>query len=99
MDNYIGMTEGTLISLNNLKNEYNRTQWSDEEFLKLRDKHLSVAKIKWIKHIYNCNTSTAENDDRYSFLNILTPVVLDVIIDRLSKTKKNWEGTKIERMK
>jgi hypothetical protein len=64
------MTEGTLNSLNNLKGEFNRTQCSDEEFLKLRDKHLSVAKIKWIKNIYNCNTSSTENDERTRYLNI-----------------------------
>lgn len=99
LDNHIAMTGSTIEALNNLKDEYEQTQCSEEEFIKLRDKHLSIAKIKWIKHIYNCNINSAENDDRYKFLNISTPVVISVIIDRLSKTKKNWEGTRIERNK
>lgn len=99
LDNYLGMIESTLNALNNLKREHEQLEWSEEEFIKLRDKHLSIAKIKWIKHIYNCNSNSTESDDKYSFLNICTPVVLDVIIERLSKTKKNWELTRQERMK
>ena len=51
LDNHIAMTGSTIEALNNLRDEYEQTQCSEEEFIKLRDKHLSIAKIKWIKHI------------------------------------------------
>ena len=73
------MTDSTLKALINLKSDYDATRCPLEHFIKLRDKHLSRPKIKWIKHIYSWNVNSAEMNEKYDFLNIENPIVLNVI--------------------
>ena len=100
MDIYLKSTESTLNALNRLNDEYlKNTNISHEEFLQLRDKHIDVAKSKWIKYIYSVDGMTNKNDSRYSFLNIDQPPVIQVIVERLKKTLRSYGLCKQERMK
>lgn len=100
MDIYLKSTESTLNALNKLYEEYlKNTNMPLEEFQKLRDKHIDVAKSKWIKYIYSVDGMTNKNDSRYSFLNIDQPPVIQVIVERLKKTLRSYSLCKQERMK
>lgn len=100
MDSYLNMMNCTIDSLKTLQSEHAKnSSMTDEEFISLRNKYVSTAKIKWIKHIYSCNNASPENDNRYDFLNLRKWVVLKVIIERLETNKASWEKTLRERQK
>lgn len=100
LDQYIRTTESTIAALIKLREEHEKIgQMPDEDFAKLRDKHVSCAKMKWIKHIYMWAGATVEDDPKYDFISIQKPVVIQVIIDRLQRTKNSWELVKKERIK
>lgn len=95
MDNYLGMTESTLTALTQLKEACESVpNLSEEEFIRLRNKYLSVSKVKWIKHIYGYTDNSNEKDSKYEFLNVCSFAVLPVIIERFSKIKANWDEEK-----
>jgi histone deacetylase complex regulatory component SIN3 len=106
MDAYLNMTESTINSVKRLQEAYQKKlaesgadQIPFEEYVALKNKFMSNTKIKWIKHVYNINSSSTTNDHRYEFLNMENPVVIPVILDRLQKLYDSWSSTRRDRQK